>query len=64
MEKYIAKLTIKNLSSLEEIDLDRLSMWLEGKLGEVRDEYEGVSKREGSSEDPVYNKTYTSRLME
>jgi len=63
MEKYIAKLTINNLSSLEEIDLDRLIGWLEGKLGEVRDEYERVSERKSSSVDPVYNKTYTSRLM-
>lgn len=62
-EEYIAKLTIKNLSNLNKIELDRLIGWLWSKLNEVRDEHERKVKKFASSQDPIYAKTYNSKLL-
>ncbi len=62
-KKYIAKLIINDLDSLKEIELDRLLGWLESKVTEVRDVYERLETLTASSEDPIYDKVYTSRLL-
>lgn len=54
---YTAKLIIRGLPRMEELELRDLIIWLEDKVKELRDEY---SKPLPSK---TYNKIYTSRLM-
>jgi len=56
-EQYIAKLTIKGLPEMEELELRDLIIWLEDKTKELRDVY---SKPLPSKD---YSQIYTSRFI-
>lgn len=56
-DNYTAKLIIRGLPKMEELELRDLIIWLEGKVKELRDEYSKPLPPK------TYNKIYTSRLM-
>lgn len=56
-DNYTAKLIIRGLPKMQELELRDLIIWLEGKVSELRDEYSKPLPTK------TYSKTYISRLI-
>ena len=56
-DNYTAKLIIRGLPKMGELELRDLIIWLEDKVKELRDQYPTPLANS------VYDKIYTSRLM-